>query len=125
MERLLLTIPTLYGDHHTLAVRAILEKLDGISNLIVSPSRHQISLQLDPKVVTRQTIEQALAAQGYEPGVPEPVFAPGLAERATRHSATYAGVGTQLTFAETTLVRDARPLWPCPGFDPRTRPVAE
>ncbi len=125
MEKLLLTIPTLYGDHHTLAVRAILEKLDGISSLIVTPSRHQVSLQYDPKKVQREAIEQALAAEGYEQGVSEPIYAPSTSERSTRHSATYAGVGTQLTFAETTLVRDARPLWPCPGFDPRTRPVAE
>ncbi|OGO15447.1 MAG: hypothetical protein A2Y93_07955 [Chloroflexi bacterium RBG_13_68_17] len=125
MEKLQLTIPTLYGDHHTLAVRAVLEKMEGISSLFVSPGRHQIALQFDPKKVKREAIEQALAAQGYEAGVAGPVYAPGLNERSTRHSATYSGVGPQLSFAETTLVRDARPLWPCPGFDPRSRPVAD
>lgn len=125
MPSLTLKIPTLYGDHHTLAVREILEKLEGIEDLLVRPSRHQITLKFDPAKVKPAQIEQALAAQGYEQGVPEPVYTPSYVERSTRHSATYAGVGLQLSFAETTLVRDARPLWPCPGFDPRTRPVAD
>jgi len=125
MEKLLLSIPTLYGDHHTLAVRALLEKMDGISNLFVAPSRHMLALEFDPKKVKREAIEKALAEQGYEQGTPEPGYVPSYSERSTRHSATYAGLGPQLSFAETTLVQDGRPLWPCPGFDPRTRPVAD
>src|SRR4030042_6736794 len=97
MEKLQLTIPTLYGDHHTLAVRAVLEKMEGISSLFVSPGRHQIALQFDPKKVKREAIEQALAAQGYEAGGDGPGSAPGLNERSTRHSPPYSGVGAQLS----------------------------
>ncbi len=125
MEKLVLTIPTVYGDHHTLAVRALLQKVDGVAHVFVAPSRHLVALEFDPKKVKREAIEKALADQGYEQGVPEPVYAPSYSDRSTRHSSTYSGVGPQLSFAETTLVRAARPLWPCPGFDPRTRPVAD
>jgi copper chaperone CopZ len=125
MEKHLLTIPALYGDHHTTAVRGILGKIDGVSDVFVSASRRQVALRYDPKKVKPEAIERALSEQGYEPGVPQPSFASSTAERATRHSATYAGVGTQLAFAQPTLIQDARPLWPCPGFDPRTRPIRE
>jgi hypothetical protein len=122
MDKLVLTIPTLYGDHHTVAVRRILGELPGISNLLVSPAYRQVSLTLDASKTSRQVIEKALADQGYVPGEGELTYPVQnkSPEEATRHTASIPGTGTSLAFAEVTQVVQGRPLWPCPGFDPRT-----
>jgi copper chaperone CopZ len=122
MDKLVLTIPTLYGDHHTMAVRRILGELPGVTNLFVSAASHQVSLTHDAGKASRQAIEKALADQGYAPGEGDltyPVQAV-FPEDATRHTSTISGTGTSLAFAEVTQVVQGRPLWPCPGFDPRT-----
>jgi len=120
MEKLVLTIPALYADHHTTAVRKILEHIEGVSDVNVSSAFHQVALRFDPMQVQRQAVEKALADQGYETGGVEPVFAVTLADRSTRHSAAYAGTGGSLAFSERTMVREGRPIWPCPGFDVST-----
>lgn len=122
MEKLVLTIPTLYGDHHTTAVRRLLEPLPGVSNLLVSAAFRQVSLTYDAGKTPLQAIEKTLADQGYAPGEGELTFPiqTTFAEEATRHTASISGTGTSLAFAEVTHVVQGRPLWPCPGFDPRT-----
>jgi len=122
MEKLVLTIPTLYGDHHTTAVRRLLESLPGVSNLLVSAAYRQVSLTYDAGKTPLQAIEKTLADQGYAPGEGELTFPiqTTFAEEATRHTASISGTGTSLAFAEVTHVVQGRPLWPCPGFDPRT-----
>lgn len=127
MEKLTLPIPTLYGDHHTTAVRGILSAMPGISDLYVSSAQRLVSLRYDPEKISPDAIEKALAQHGYEVGGPEPAFVPSLAsefEKSARYSSLVTGSGDALAFAEHTQVRDGRPLWPCPGFDVRSpRPV--
>jgi copper chaperone CopZ len=122
MDNLVLTIPTLYGDHHTLAVRRILGEIPGVTNVLVSAATRQASLAFDPGKSSRPAIEKALADQGYAPGEADLAYPiqTTFAEEATRHTASIAGTGSALAFAETTQVVQGRPLWPCPGFDPRT-----
>jgi hypothetical protein len=122
MDKLVLTIPTLYGDHHTVAVRRILGGLPGVGNLLVSAAYRQVSLGYDPGKTSAAAIEKALTDQGYAPGEGELTFPiqSTFAEEATRHTASISGTGTSLAFAEVTQVVQGRPLWPCPGFDPRT-----
>jgi hypothetical protein len=123
MEKLVLTIPTLYGDHHTVAVRRILDGIAGVSDPLVSAAYRQVALTFDPGKTSAAAIEKALAAQGYATGVEADLAFPVqsiLAEEGTRHTATLAGTGSSLAFAEVTQVVQGRPLWPCPGFDPRT-----
>jgi len=122
MDKLVLTIPTLYGDHHTVAVRHILGSLPGVGDVLVSPACHQVSLTHDAGKTSRAAIEKALADQGYAPGEGELTYPVQTVfpEEATRHTATIAGTGASLAFAEVTQVVQGRPLWPCPGFDPRT-----
>jgi copper chaperone CopZ len=122
MDKLVLNIPTLYGDHHTVAVRRILGELPGVANVYASPASHQVSLTHDTSKTTRQAIEKALTDQGYAPGEGDLAYPvqTTFAEEATRHTATISGTGTSLAFAEVTQVVQGRPLWPCPGFDPRT-----
>lgn len=122
MEKLVLTIPTLYGDHHTVAVRKLLDAVPGVRDVYVSAASHQVSLQFDPAKASTSVIEKVLADQGYAPGGGELAYPvqSTFAEEATRHTASISGTGTSLAFAEVTQVVQGRPLWPCPGFDPRT-----
>jgi copper chaperone CopZ len=119
-ETFSLTISTLYGDHHTTAVRRILEGIQGVEDVWVSSASHQVSFAADASRTSKEAVVKALAEQGYEPGVPEPAYAAGLAARSTRHTNLTLGTGGSLAFAEQTLVQGGRPLWPCPGFDVRS-----
>jgi hypothetical protein len=118
MEDLILTVPALYGDHHTLEVRSILQGIKGVSVKYVSPAAHHIALGYEPSETSPQAIEQALAQRGYLPGAPETAYPSSPAERATRHSAAYSGTGEALAFSETAPQWLNRPLWPCPGLEP-------
>ena len=120
MEKLLLTIPTLYADHHTTAVVKILEGTEGIKDFYVSSAFSYISLSFDPKAVKPEEIRSVLAEQGYtedaEPILP--VEALPVGESTTRHTSAYTGTGDTFAFAETAPTWEGRPLWPCPGFEP-------
>lgn len=127
MKKLVLPIPMLYGDHHATAVQGILSALPGLTDLYVSSAQRLVSLSYDPEKIGPETIEKALAEHGYEVGGAEPTYVASLAseaEKSARHSSLIGGTGDALAFTEYTQVRDGRPLWPCPGFDPRSpRPV--
>ena len=118
MEKVVLTIPTLYGDHHTTAVRRLLEPLPGVSNLLVSAAYRQVSLTYDAGKTPLQAIEKSLADQGYAPGEGELTFPiqTTFAEEATRHTASVSGTGTSLAFAEVTHVVAGPPLVAVPRF---------
>lgn len=116
MDKLVLTIPTLYGDHHTTAVKDILAKLDGVQDSYVSSAFQQISVTFDPKKVKADAIKQSLAEQGYGEGEGLSAFATEAKEHATRHTAALSGTGDTLAFAANAAPFEGRPLWPCPGL---------
>jgi len=118
MERLTLILPALYGDHHVAPVRRALERLEGISDITISPAAHEVSLRFDPARQSQSSVEQALAGAGYVPGDPERAFA-SSGPAAPRHTATTAGT---MAFAHEPPAWEGRPLWPCPGFERTTIP---
>jgi copper chaperone CopZ len=120
MEKLLLSIPSLYGDHHTSAVRTILGGLEGISEIFASPAAKQVVLAYDPKVVQPETIQAALAEHGYAVGAEEPVYPISQTEVPTRHTAAVQTAGPALTFRQSAPSWQGRPLWPCPGLSYQT-----
>ena len=113
MERLVLTLPALYGDHHVAAIRRALDGVPGVRDVHVSPAGHTVRLVFDPAKQTAQTIEDTLAAAGYSAGDPERAF-PGAGPAAPRHTAV---LGDTLSFRHEPPAWEGRPLWPCPGFD--------
>jgi copper chaperone CopZ len=117
MERLLMTLPMLYGDHHTTAVRRILEPMDGVAEIFASPSSRTLLVRFYPAVVSKEEIETALANSGYVAGELVASSAVPLAERASRHTAILAGTGESMAFAEHAPELHGRALWPCPGFE--------
>lgn len=119
MERLTLTLPALYADHHVASVRSALGRLDGISEIHTSPAAHAVTISFDPARQSPQSIESALAASGYNTGDPERAL-PTSGPSAPRHTLVVAGT---LSFAHEPPAREGRALWPCPGFD--TPPIPD
>jgi copper chaperone CopZ len=116
MKKLAFSVPTLYGDHHTTAVKQILESLNGVKDIYVSSAFNQVSLSFDEKKVSPEQIETLLAEQGYSPEAPETAYAVSTGERINRHTAAITGVGDTLSFTQTATPFEGRALWPCPGF---------
>lgn len=115
MANLVLTIPALYGDHHTTAVKEILESLDGITTFYVSAAFYQVEAEYDPKIITEEKIKDALQSKGYEEGdVAEAFHSSPVYEQSTRHTESVTEI---LSFAENAPSWEGRPLWPCPGFE--------
>jgi copper chaperone CopZ len=125
MEKLLLSIPTLFGDHHTTAVRAILNALGGVSDIFVSSDAKQVGLSFDPNLVRPEAIETALAEHGYATGEGEPVYPASLTQAPSRHSSAIQAAGSALTFQQTAPGWQGRPLWPCPGLSYQTTVMDE
>jgi copper chaperone CopZ len=116
MEKLVLTISTLFGDHHTTAVKDILAKLDGVQDSYVSSAFQQVSVSFDPKLIKPETIKQSLADHGYEEEGTLDTHGTSTFEPSTHHSAAFTGTGDTLSFAQTKAPFEGRPLWPCPGL---------
>lgn len=118
MDKLTLSIPTLFGDHHTTAIRTLLEDLDGVKEAYVSSAFNQVQVSFDKKKLSPEQIETYLAEQGYVADDPESAYPVSATERINRHTAALTGVGDTLTFAQLTTPYEGQPLWPCPGFTP-------
>lgn len=114
MTKLVLTIPALFGDHHTTAVKEILERVDGINSLYVSSGFHQVEVEFDPKITSEEAIKEALVGEGYLEGQLEEIFSTSTIEPATRHTEAFAEI---LRFTDSAPSWGGRPLWPCPGFE--------
>jgi copper chaperone CopZ len=116
MDKLVLSIPTLYGDHHTTAVRAFLNDLEGVKEVYASSAFRQVEVSYDKKKISPEQIEALLAEQGYDAADPESAYPASAAERINRHTAAFSGVGDTISFTGPPAPYEGRPLWPCPGF---------
>jgi copper chaperone CopZ len=119
MAKLVLAIPTLYGDHHTTAVKELLEGLEGVKDVYVSSAFNQVQMSFDKKKLSPEEIETFLAKEGYTTDEPETAYAVSAGERIDRHTAAITGVGDSLSFVQN-VSYEGRPLWPCPGFSAQT-----
>lgn len=67
MEELILGVPSMYADHHVLAVRSALLNTDGVAEVEASSAFKTVRVQFDPDLATAQTIAVALMDAGYPP----------------------------------------------------------
>src|SRR3990172_6873610 len=65
MERLTLTLPAMYGDHHVTEVRRILGALPGVAKVYASAARQRVDVEYDAGQIDPPAIEGALRARGY------------------------------------------------------------
>jgi copper chaperone CopZ len=65
MEKLQLSIPSMWADHHVLNVREALVHLPGVESVYASSAWKQALVAFDPAKTDRAAIELALAQAGY------------------------------------------------------------
>jgi copper chaperone CopZ len=68
MEKVTFSIPAMWADHHTLAVRNALVQVDGVNDVIASSLYKDVLVKYDPAVVAPDVLADTLAEAGYEVG---------------------------------------------------------
>lgn len=72
MEKVTFNIPSMWADHHTLAVRYALGQVDGVNDVIASSLYKDVLVKYDPAAVSPDVLANTLAAAGYKiAGAPE------------------------------------------------------
>jgi len=120
VPKIILEVPSMYGDHHVTAVRCLLLALPGIKVVYASSSFRVIEAQYDEVIVTPQQIEAALDEAGYmgELGLPMETGVAATEKGGRdffRHTAAYEQTGKSVGFTQN-VSYEGRPLWPCPGM---------
>lgn len=123
METLAFKLPTMYGDHHVVEVRRILQEMPGVEDIYASSSFHIVEVTCDPAQVSKEQIEERLSQAGYFDELPVPTET-GLpatdqngGPKYFRHSAAFENTKSVISFTQSVNYA-GRPLWPCPGIGP-------
>lgn len=66
MDKVTFTIPTMWADHHVMAVRDALGSVSGISEIVASSLYRDVLVRFDPDTVSQDAIKAALSKAGYE-----------------------------------------------------------
>lgn len=73
MDKVIIDVPSMYADHHVLAVRNLLTGLDGVEDVYASSAFKQVLVRYDPAAVRAEAITQVLADAGYTQEMEMPV----------------------------------------------------
>lgn len=73
MEKITLTVPAMYADHHVTAVKRLLSPLKGVENVIASAAFKEVIVEFDAAKTSRSALVKALSDAGYAPGKEEVV----------------------------------------------------
>lgn len=127
MQKVVIELPTLYGDHHVIQVRKILSQIPGVSEVYASSAFQVVEVAYDPAHTNDLQIRLKLDEAGYLSEwslLPESAPAQeGRAQR-TRHTAVYEQTRQVVSFKQDVPFR-GRPLWPCPGMGVMHKPDAD
>ena len=66
MEKVTFNIPSMWADHHVLAVRETLDQVDGVKEVLASAMYKDVLVKYDPEMVTPEALSGALTTAGYE-----------------------------------------------------------
>jgi len=114
--------PALYGDHHVLEVRQLLQELTGIEDIYVSSAFHIVEVTFDSEKLNEAEIIGKLEEKGYldqlsfaqEVGVAP--YSEGEKQDAFfRHTEVFETSRRVVSFAQN-VSYSGRPLWNCPGM---------
>jgi copper chaperone CopZ len=124
MQKIVISVPAMYGDHHVLEVRRILFEMPGVAEVKASSWLQTVEVTFDPARLNPAHIKNRLAEAGYldalpvaaESGRSDSPLVQGGQDGLLRHTVAYAQSKQVVSFAQNVHPAD-RPLWPCPGFD--------
>jgi len=80
MERITFSTPTLFADHHILAVRQKLFEVNGVEDVVASSMYRDITVDFDPEKTSAEALQEAVESAGYPIGVE-----PELADQVLSH----------------------------------------
>ena len=66
MEKVTFSIPAMWADHHTLAVREALGEVTGVEGIIASALYKDVLIKYDPASVTPEALANTLTEAGYQ-----------------------------------------------------------
>lgn len=117
-------LPTMFGDHHVLEVRRILQELPGVDDVYASSAFQFLQLQYDESKVKEEQIEALLESAGYlgDLATPEETSIPATESNGQtifRHTEAFSQT-RQVSFHRASP-EPPRPLYPCPGMGPVTK----
>lgn len=122
MEKTVINVPAMYGDHHVLEVRRILLTLPGVEAVNASSCFQMVEVTYDPTRTDVDELTDRLDQAGYLEVLPVSVekdvtaYDPTTADRNKyfRHTTAFEQAKYVISFAQD--VHHAGPvLWPCPG----------
>lgn len=116
MPTITLQLPTMYGDHHVIAVRTLLLALPGVSDVYASSSFQAVQVSFDESLVKEDDIRATLEESGYLGELPVTVETGAVRHQKAmfRHTASFEQTGV-VAFRHDMPVT-GKPLWPCPGL---------
>lgn len=130
METFQLDLPTMYGDHHVVEVRRLIQELPGVEDVYASSGFRFVEVQYDESKLAPDQIKATLEEAGYLGELPIAVEQGAVEDRENgdkpyfRHTVAYAQTGQAINFAQK-VPYAGRPLWPCPGMGPIVQPKGE
>jgi copper chaperone CopZ len=124
MQKVVLELPAMYGDHHVTEVRRLLLELQGVVEVYASSAFGVVEVTYDPASLKEEDILAKLSVAGYlgDLQVPVEVDAAALSGNGRenskafmRHSEVYENTRQSVSFGQVVSYL-GRPLWPCPGM---------
>ena len=122
MEKVVLSVPGMYGDHHVLAVRDILGKLPGVENVLATSAFKQVVVWYDSAKAQPADFEKMLSAEGYmnENAWPDITDEVKGKQHGGSQFVVASGIAESVRFEAPPVNWGAGGPRPCPGFEFRT-----
>ncbi len=122
MEKAVIDVPAMYGDHHVLEVRRILLKLRGVEDVNASSCFHTVEVSYDPMQTSTDEITGKLDEAGYLETLSVPVeTGTAVSQEAKRngqgffrHTTAFEQTKQIVGFMQN-VSYPKHALWPCPG----------
>mgnify|MGYP001023628929 CR=1 FL=1 len=74
MQKTVISVPTMFADHHVLRVREALLGLSGVTKVVASSARKKVAVAYDDSVISSDRIAQVLTEAGYPPNQELPIL---------------------------------------------------
>ncbi len=68
MEKMTVTVPAMYADHHVIKVRQLLAPLAGVESVVASSAFKEVVVEFDEAKNSKAALIKALTEAGYAPG---------------------------------------------------------
>ena len=114
--------PVLYGDHHVLEVRRLLNEIPGVEDVYASSAFRIVEVAYDTEKTSEEQISHLLDESGYLSDWLAPAETGRAATEETdrsltyfRHTEVFETSRQVVSFAQR-VHYTGRPLWNCPGF---------